>query len=295
MTIRFIIEFVLLGAIWGASFLFMRIAAPEFGPLALVEIRVLVAGLILLPILIKRKGLKLWGSYSKPLFIISLTNTTIPYSLFAWATLYLSAGYTSVINATAPLWTALLGYLWFGTRVSRSVIIGLFTGFIGVFVLTWDKLTQDSGFVIAGILASLGATLMYGLSVNKIKADLSGIDPLTITTESLLMSAICLLPLAIIYWPEQSISMNAWLSALAMGGVCTALALLLFYKLIHDIGPTKSIAVTYLIPCFGMLFGWLLLDEVITLSMTTGMLLIIAGTTLTMGLIKLSRSKTATV
>ncbi|MCO7225348.1 DMT family transporter [Pleionea sp. CnH1-48] len=283
------IEFVLLAAIWGASFLFMRIAAPEFGVFMLVEVRVAFATMILLPILIYRKGFCLWGPHSKKILVVSLTNTTIPYLLFSYAVLYLSAGYTSVINSTSPLWGALIGFALFKAVSTSSMLIGLLIGFVGVVVLTYEKMMLGSMLAVSGVLAGLAATFLYGIAVNYTKQHLQDVDPLTITTESQLQSALMLLPLAFFYWPQQSISAQAWGAALAMGGLCTALALLLYFRLIKNIGSSKAIAVTYLIPIFGVLFGWLLLDEAITPSMILGMMLILTGTALTMEFIKLPR------
>ncbi|WP_199611077.1 DMT family transporter [Flocculibacter collagenilyticus] len=285
MKISHAFEFILLAVIWGASFLLMRIAVPEFGPFALMELRVAIAAIALIPILIiHQKHKELW-QHRKPIFNVGIINSAIPFVLFGYATLYLTAGYTAIINATAPLWTAIIAYFWFRQLLSRSALSGLLIGFVGVTALVWDKLSSLSNNITLAIFAALGATFLYGVTVNYTKVNLAQVNPSAIATGSQISAAIVLMPLAFIYWPTQPISLQAWISVISLGVICTAFAYILYFRLLRNIGGAKAVTVAYFIPVFASLFGVYFLHEPISISMITGGSLIILGTALTMGII----------
>jgi drug/metabolite transporter (DMT)-like permease len=283
MRTRDLTELFLLAAIWGGSFLFMRVAAPEFGPVPLIEIRVAIAAVFLLAVLAWRGGLSGLRSKTVPLTFLGAVNSALPFSLFAYATLYVTAGFAAVLNASSPLFTALVAYLWFRDRLTHSRLLGLGIGFLGVLVLVWGKISfrgDSSGWAV---VAALTASLAYGVSANYTKRHLTGVDPFVTATGSQIAATGVLLPLAFHYWPEASPSLGSWLSAIVLGIVCTGIAYILYFRLIAHVGPTRAIAVTYLIPLFGMVWGLIFLHEAITANMIVGCAVILIGTALATG------------
>ena len=172
---------LLLAAIWGASFIFMRVAAPEFGPVPLIGLRVGIAALVLLPILALRGVLSELRGNWRFLFIAGLTNAAIPFTLFAYATTLLSAGYTSILNSLAPLFTALIGYFWLKNRLSVSAMVGLLLGLIGVILLVQDGENVTAKTQWYGVLAGIGATVFYGFAANYAKQYNPGMSALALS------------------------------------------------------------------------------------------------------------------
>lgn len=290
MTIRQTMELFTLAALWGGSFVFMRVATPEFGPIALIEMRVVLAALVLLPIWWFREG-ALAIAHAKSAFgaltLVSVFNSAIPFVLFAYATLFITGGFAAVLNATAPIWSAVVAWVWLAKRMTTSLAIGLLTGLAGVVLLVSDDVSLSWGGASLGILAAMSAAFMYGIAANVTAEKLSDMSPLTLSTLSQVISALVLLPLAIIYWPDQPVSMNAWLCVLVLAVFCTSLAYILYFRLIAQVGSTKAITVTFLVPVFGMLWGALLLDEVVSIKMLIATALILTGTALSTGFFRL--------
>jgi drug/metabolite transporter (DMT)-like permease len=286
MKPRDMLELLLLAAIWGSSFLFMRIAAPEFGPVPLIFIRVSIAMVFLLIVLGWRGELAGLKGHSTHFTAVGILNSAVPFCLFAFATLSLTAGFTSVLNASVPLFGALVAYFWLGDKLTLARIVGLLIGFLGVTVLVWGKISfkaDGSGWaIVAGLLASLS----YGVAANYTKRHLSGVHPFANATGSQIAATILLLPLAVMYWPETMPSAKSWFSVLVLGIACTGIAYILFFRLIANVGPAKAVAVTYLLPVFGMVWGLLFLDEAITSNMIAGCLVILLGTALATGILK---------
>lgn len=281
---------ILLAALWGASFLFMRIAAPEFGPLVLVELRVLIAALVLLPVLlIRENSLPMFRNWKKLVFL-GVVNSAIPFYLFAFSTLTLTAGYASIINATAPMFAAVIAWLWLSQRLTRWQSAGLLIGIVGVVVLSWPKLSFGIDGAALAIAAGLLASLCYGIAANYTKKNAGDLSSLTVATGSMIAAAIVLLPGAIAYWPQNEISMNAWMSAVILGVASTGMAYILYFRLIRHVGPAKAITVTYLIPAFAVFWGALVLDETITLIMIVGAVIIMLGTALATGIVSARRA-----
>jgi len=280
-----IFELLFLGMLWGGSFLFMRIAAPEFGPVALVAVRVCVATGVLLPFLLwAGQGASLL-EHGPQLLFFGVINSALPFCLFAYATLSLSAGYTAVINAVAPLFTAIVAFVWLGERLNRLAVIGLGIGFGGVVLLVSDKFSFDGGAASIAIVAGMCASLLYGIAANYIKANFTGIGSLVLATGSQLGSSILLLPLGIWFWPETMPSTKSWLAVLVLGVACTGVAYIFFFRLMARLGPSRAITVTFLVPLAAMMFGALFLGEVISGTMMVGCSLILLGVALSTGLI----------
>jgi drug/metabolite transporter (DMT)-like permease len=273
------LELSLLALIWGGSFLAMRVAAPEFGPLALIEMRLLLAVLVLLPWILSRRFRPHYRSHARHLLFVGAINSAIPFTLYAYATLSLAAGYTSVINATAPLWTAAVGWFWLRQKLSRPALAGLLVGLTGVGVLMSQKMGHGALSLLA-VGAALLAALYYGIGANYTREHLHGVPPLAIAAGSQLAAMVLLLPLATANLPTTMPSPEAWLAVIVLGVVCTGIAYVLYFRLIAQVGPTRAITVTYLIPVFGVLLGALVLQETITWHMVIGGAGILAGVAL---------------
>ncbi|QTH65053.1 DMT family transporter [Psychrosphaera ytuae] len=300
MNPKHFLELVLLAAIWGASFLFMRIASPAFGAENMAALRVVIAGITLLPVfaLTAKKYLEPMPKDVKSQTIINLTlvsvgNSIIPFFLFAYATLTLEAGLTSVVNATTPLWGAFFGVILFGARLNKLGWLGLVIGLIGVVILTAHKLfdgqiSNNTNDLLA-ITAVIGATGLYGIASNYSKHSLSSIPSLLVASGTMVIGALIVIPILMLNtnWAFlMSIELLPWLSLIGLGAICTGIAYLIFYRLVEQTSATTAMSVTYLIPMFGVFFGWIFLNEPIYINMFFGGVLILFGVMLTTGLIK---------
>ncbi|MBL8360925.1 MAG: DMT family transporter [Rubrivivax sp.] len=280
-------ELVLLAALWGGSFLFMRLGAPEFGAVALVAVRVALAAAALLPLVTLRGQMQVLRTQWRPIAVVGVVNSALPFLLFTYATLSITAGLSAVFNATAPLWGAVVAWLWLGDRPGASRSLGLAVGFAGVAWLAWDKASFKAGASDTGlaVIACLAATLCYGIGANYTKKRLTGVSPLAVAAGSQVAAAVALAVPAALWWPAAMPSLLSWGSVALLGVLCTGLAYLLYFRLIAHVGPSKAIAVTYLIPLFGVLWGGLFLGEQVTLVMVLAGLVILCGTALATGLV----------
>ncbi|MEW6997997.1 DMT family transporter [Colwelliaceae bacterium BS250] len=284
MNYKHFIELVTLSAIWGASFMFMRIASPELGPVTLISFRAGIGFLTLLPFLLFYKQQQQIIAHWRSILIVALTNTAIPFVLFAFATLTLSAGLTSVLNATAPIFTALVAYIWFRERLTTKKTIGLIVGFLGVIALFIGKGNLRFDATALAIVAALLAALNYGYAACYAKIKLAGVPPLVIATGSQFFATLVLLPILPFVWPQETISNTAIYATIILGVLCTALAYIFYFRLLASLGPEKAITVTYLIPVFGIAWGMLFLAEQLSLAIIFGTALILLGVGLTTGL-----------
>ncbi len=273
-------ELLLLAAIWGASFLFMRVAVPELGPVALIALRVGIAAILLAPVLRSAAARRQCRARAWPLFVVGVTNSAIPFSLFAYSTLVLHAGLDSILNATTPLWAALIMAVGYKVTLGRQQVMGLLLGFVGVLVLVWGTLDTGGAGVSGAMLAALLATLFYGFAVNYSKRHLAGVQPLVIAFGSQAFAALVLLPGAWVLWPRHAVTPLAWACTAALGIVCTGFAYVLYFRLIARAGAAYAASVTLLIPIFGVLWGALFLGEPITPSMLAGGVIVLLGITL---------------
>ncbi|WP_448212168.1 DMT family transporter [Colwellia sp. MEBiC06753] len=284
MPTKSLFELVFLASLWGASFLFMRIGSPELGPILLMALRTLTASVFLAPIMILKKQHHQFSGRWRQIFIMGLFNTAIPFSLFGYAVLSLSAGVSSVLNGTTPIFGAIVAYFWLKDKISIYGVSGLLLGFIGVFVLVSGKAEISGEMLILPVVAILCATLCYAIAANYTKLYLHDLKPLVLAAGSQISSAILLVPLSLCFLPEQFPSTKAIYAVLTLGVLCTGIAYILFFKLITEVGPTKAISVTYLIPVFGLFWGYLFLDEVVNTTIIAGSFLIMMGIGLTTGL-----------
>ena len=290
-TPRNYLELVVLAAIWGASFLFMRMGASDFGPAGLAFLRGAGACALLLPLLVWRGE---WGALRANwgrIALVGLTNSALPFMCFAYAALALNAGLSAVFNATTPLWGALIAWFWLRDRLSGSRVLGLALGFAGVAWLAWDQagIKANTQGVSPGqaALACVGATCLYGFSASFTKRYLAGIPAMALAAGSQLSTAAVLAAPALLTWPAQSPQAHSWFAALALALLCTGIAYVLYFRLLARLGPAQAMSVTYLIPMFAMLWGALVLGEALTPVVIGAGGVILLGTALTTGLIKL--------
>ena len=285
---------ILLAAIWGASFMFMRVGVPEFGPIIFTTLRTGIAAVFLLFCLALFKETKALKGQWRDIFVVGALNTAIPFVLFGYATLTLTAGTTSVLNATTPMFGAIVAYAWLKDKLSLSSTFGLVIGFLGVYLLVSENLHFDLTLTQPAVksntllptLAAMLAALCYGISANYTKKYLSNIKPLALAAGSQIAATALLLPLSLFFLPQTLPSSNALWSVLLIGIVCTGFAYILFFRLIAQLGPAKAISVTYLIPAFGILWGGLFLGEIISFMMLIGCGVILLGVALTTGVLQ---------
>lgn len=278
-------ELIALAAIWGASFLFMRLGAGEFGPVALSAVRVAGAALVLLPLLLWRGQWCELRRHWRAIFLVGLTNSALPFLFFSYAALGISAGLSSIFNASTPLWGALIGWWWLRDRPSGPRALGLAIGFAGVIGLAWEKASFHPGGSGWAVVACLGAAMLYGLSANYTKKRLQGVAPMAVAAGSQLSAALALAVPALLWWPAAMPSGRAWLMVALLALLCTGLAYLMYFRLIAHVGAANAIAVTFLIPAFAVLWGWLFLGEPLTAAMAIGCAVILLGTALATGVI----------
>jgi drug/metabolite transporter (DMT)-like permease len=271
------VEIIVLGAIWGASFLFMRVAAADFGAFVLVEIRLALGALILLPFTWQERAPLAVAGWWR-LAAIGALNSAAPFALFAWAAQRAPAGIGAITNSMTAVFTALVAFVLYRERISALRALGLCAGFAGVAVLASGKVGGAS--LGPAVLAGTLAALLYAFGANLIRRSLLGIPASAVAGATLLCASVLILPLAIATWPRDAVGGVSWLSAILLGVVCTGAAFVLYYRLILRIGAPRASTVTYLIPLFGMIWAWLLLGEALTVSMAAAAILILGGVAL---------------
>jgi drug/metabolite transporter (DMT)-like permease len=273
-----------LAAIWGASFLFMRIIAPVIGTIPTAFFRVSIAAVGLLVILgLMRISWDFKGKL-KTVMLLGVINSGIPATLYSVAAQVLPAGYSAIFNATTPLMGVLIGGLFFHERLTAAKLGGVFLGLLGVGILTRAGPVAFDMELLMGALACLLATTCYGFAgflARRWLDQAGGLDSRLSAVGSMLGATLFLLPLfgySVISQPPESWgSWSVWLSLLGLGLVCTALAYIIYFRLLSSVGPVKSMTTTFLIPPFGVLWGALLLDEPLSMAHLYGGVLIAAA------------------
>jgi len=293
---RWLPEFVLLALVWGASFLFTREAVLGFGPFATAWGRVTLGALVLTPLLWWRNETRTLRQHWRSFVVMGLLNSGIPFACYAYALLSISTGLSSILNATTPLFGAVIAWRWLGDRLQGRQLLGLGLGFAGVVALASGATGGiavlpkiGSGLAVA---ACLLATFCYGLAGSYSKRHLQGVSALAIATGSLWGASIGLLLPALWQWPTTLPDLRAWSALSAVGLLCTALAYVLYFRLMSLTGPARTLTVTYLIPVFANLLGVLVLGEVVSAWMLGCGAVILLGTALSSGLLTL-RAKAA--
>ena len=281
-------EFVFLASLWGASFLFMRMGAAEFGPIATAGLRVALATTLLWPVLLRQGQWPALRQHWRPILLAGVVNSAIPFALFSWAVMHIATGLTSILNATVPLFGALVAWLWLGDRINRLRWLGLALGFVGVALLAWRApagvgvKSDQAGWAIA---ACLTASCCYGIAASYARRRLMGIPPIATATGSQLGAALVLALPTVWFWPAHTPGLRAWAAIGAIALLCTALAYILYFRLIERAGPSRALAVTFITPLFAVLYGSLFLNEAVTLWMLGCAVVIVGGTLLSTGLV----------
>ncbi len=290
-------EFILLAAIWGSSFLFTRLGASEFGALPTAGMRVSIAATFLLPLLLLRGQAHVLRQQWKKIFFLGMLNSGIPFACYAYALLSITTGLSSLLNATVPLFGALVAWVWLKDRPNGLKIIGLAIGFIGVAMLAWGKASfkPDASGLSSGwaVLACLLACLCYGISASFTKRYLAGVPSLVVATGSQMGATLGLALPTIWLWPAKTPSTTAWLGLLMVGVLCTGIAYVLYFRLIAKMGAAASLTVTFLIPVFAVMYGVLFLGESVTSWMLICGSVILGGTALSLNLFKRLNPKPA--
>ena len=292
---RNIVELLLLSLIWGAAYLFTRSAVPAFGPVTLIALRMGIAALMLLPLLIARGGLGTLRTHAGLFAIQGTAFTALSFVLIAWSALTLSAGLTAILNATAPMFGAVVAWAWLRERIGPWRVLGLVVGMLGVAVLFWGKvsLRMDSSSLIVSlsVLAGLGSSLVWGMAANFSRVRMAGLDPLAVTVGTMLAAALALAPLAWAEWhgawgPARTTlpGLRPWLEALFLGVASSGLGMLIYFRLLREVGTVPTMSVTFLNPVVAIVSGALYLGEAITLQMVAGCAVVLAGTALAVGL-----------
>ncbi len=280
-------EMLTLAAVWGGSFLFMRMGAAEFGPFSLVALRVAGASLVLLPLLVWHRQAGELRQHWRPIFVVGLVNSALPFLCLAFAALSITAGLSSIFNATSPLFGAIVARWWLRDRLTPLRIVGLAIGFGGVLGLAWGNVNSPASFKPGGsgwaVVACLAAAALYGLAANYTKRRLSGVAPLAVATGSQIAASLSLAVPGLIFSPAVAPSRTAWFALVMLAFACTGLAYLLYFRLIAHVGPANAIAVTFLLPAFAVFWGALFLGEVTTLPMVVGCAVILFGTAIATG------------
>ena len=282
MTIASLVRLIALSAIWGASFLFMRMGAPVLGPVRLIEWRVGLAAIFLLGVgwLLKR-GLEVrdhWKHY----LVLGLFNSALPFLLFAFAARTLSASLLSILNATAPIWGAVIGAAWTRTALTGRASLGLGLGVAGVaFLVGFDPSALREGAPVA-IGLGLGGAFSYGIATNYAKAA-KKVEPFANAHGSMWAATFLIAP-ALPFFPSAPMpTATVELAVVALGVVCSGIAYLLYFRLVADIGAAPALTVTFLVPVFGILWGHLLLGEPVGWNTLGGACVVILGTALVTG------------
>lgn len=271
-----------LAALWGSSFLFMRIAALPMGPAMMIEMRVALAALTLLIVaVIWRKRLAFF-SHVKHYVILGLFSTALPFILIAYAAQTLNASTLSILNSTAPIWGALIGAVWGRNRVTRKVFLGLGLGVLGVSVLVGKEARLVGLDAIVPMCCSVLAAFCYGIATNYTKYA-PKVPSFNNAHGSMWAATLLLLPLAVWMPAREPLTWSIGLPVLALGVFCTGLAYVLYFRLIDDIGPASALSVTFLVPVFGILWGHLFLGEPVGWNTLIGTLLVLSGTSMVTG------------
>lgn len=270
-----------LAALWGGSFVFMRVAVPALGAIPLAYVRVSIAAVVLLAIAFAQRRIPPFRTRWRELAVVGVVNSAIPFSLFCYAEQYISASAGAVLNATSPFFAAIAGALWLAQPVTKTKVAGIGLGIVGVIVLVGLQPGATSDQVLVAVAACLVAAVCYALAGVYTKRALSDVPSHAIACASQVFAALALMPLlpfTAIPGPLTPVVI-ANVAGLAIGS--TAIAYLIYFKLIADVGPQRALTVTFLIPLFGVLWGALFLGEPLTRNLLVGGALVVAGTIVT--------------
>ena len=274
MEIRYWILLTFLGALWGSAFMFIKVATPEFGPVALVNTRLIIASIIFLPILLRNKYIHLLRPIWKQVLVLAIMNNAIPFTLFSYASFGADSNILAILNATTAFNTMMIAYIWIGENVTIKQLFGLIVGFIGVFILVNP---QNSSTTLISSLSALLAAFFYSFSTVYIQKNSVNANKMVLIGWSIIFSAVIMLPVTIFYLPNAMPSAAAISSAIWLGAISTGLGFIGYVRLIDKIGAVKTSTVAYFLPVFGIIWGAIFLDEVITSTIVIGCFIVLIG------------------
>lgn len=293
MRPRDVIELLLLSVLWGGAYLFTRSAVPSFGPAPLVSMRLGIAALMLLPILAWRGQMPQLWAHPRALFMVGVPFTALPFMLMTWGALHITAGLSAVLNATAPMFAALVAHFVLKERLGAWRAGGLLLGFVGVLILmSSGSVSLKTGQGPLAVLAVLGTAMIWSIGANYTRRKMAGVDAMVTTVGSLAAASLCLAPLAWATWPTTPPSTRAWAEMAFLGIGSSGLGMWMYFRLLRRIGAVRAMSVTFLSPLVAMVSGALYLGEALTWQMLGGCAVVLLGTALSLGLIR--RPETAT-
>ena len=290
---RWLLDLLLLGALWGASFLFMRVGAAEFGALPTAAVRVAIATLFLLPIALWRGQGPALMQHWRATLGIGIFNSGLPFALFCFALLTITAGLAAVLNATAPMFGALVAWAWFSERPRGSQVVGLVLGFAGVLLLAGHTVglrsEADGHAALWAVLACLAGCACYGVAASATRRWLVGVPALATATGSQIGATLFLALPAAWSWPARFPGATAWWALLVLGVLCTGVAYILYFRLIASAGPARALTVTFLVPVFAVFYGAVFLGEPVTGWTLACAAVIVCGVALSTGMLAFGR------
>ena len=276
-------QLVTLGAIWGGAHALTRFSVPALGPVLLVEARIVLAALLLAAVAAHTARPLRLRQHCRQMAVLGAINTALPFYLSTYALTQLNASVLSVLNATAPVFGAVIGALWLRDPLSMRKIAGMLIGICGVAILLWSDLGNTHALDPLPVIAALGTACAYGFSSNYARRQAHTLDHFNSAHGSLWVAALLIAPAVPFVPPAAPISAGVGAAVLALGLICTGIAYLLYFRLIHDVGPTSALTVAFLIPVFGVLWGVIFLGEPVTPALVSGGVLVILGTALSTG------------
>ncbi|MDC0166069.1 DMT family transporter [Gammaproteobacteria bacterium] len=274
MELKYWAVLTFLGAIWGSAFIFIKIAAPEFGAIGLVQARLIIASIVFLPILLRKKYLSLVKFSWKHSLLLAVTNNAIPFTLFSFGSFGADSNILAILNSTTAFNTMIIAFFWLNEKISFKQIFGLILGFIGVIILVNPDSSSTS--IISAFLCLIGATC-YSFSTVFIQKHSQQTDKLVLIGWSIIFSAFIMIPITLLNLPPKMPSINAFTAAAWLGSVSTGLAFFGYVYLIEKIGAVKTSTVAYFLPIFGIIWGSIFLNEVITPGILLGCGTILIG------------------
>jgi drug/metabolite transporter (DMT)-like permease len=279
-----LIRFVSLGALFGGSFLFMRLAAPHFGAILTAELRVLIAGTVLAGYALATGKPMLTRRHWRGFLVVGAFNTGIPFALFAYAAIHIPTGYSAILNSLMPIWAAFFSAWMLGERLTWRVFAGVAAGIAGVSMLVQLGPVEIDRELVLAALACVAATACYGFAGTFTKKYLAGLPAHGAAANTMLFAAAVLAPAALLNLPAAPPPPVAWFAVTSLALLCSALAFFIYYQLIARIGATQISAVTFLLPAFGIFWGWLFLGEPVTLAMLGGFVMVGVAAGLVLGI-----------
>ncbi len=277
-------ELLLLSILWGAAYLFMRAAVPAFGPAPMIALRMAIATAVLLPLLAWRGGLGQLRVHPVALLVQAVAFTALPFLMLGFAAQHLTAGLLAVLNATAPLFAALLAHFAFHERLGRWRSAGLVIGFGGVLLLTAGSVSFGSAGGVLAVGAVLLTSALWAVGANFTRHKLGGMDSLALTVGSMAVASLALAPLAATTWPTTPPPLRAWIEVAFLGVASSGLGFLLYYRLLRRIGPVHAMSVTFLNPVVALVAAALYLGEAISWQTVAGAAVVLVGTALSLGM-----------